>query len=333
MNNQQGAALLAFVMVLLVASSFLLLKALGNNSIERDKITSMVLAQAKDALIGSAVMDSERPGRLPCPDSNDDGLAEPFDGNDCPTYIGRLPWRSLGIAESLDSSGQRLWYAISPSLGNNNLALPINSLTAGELTAGAESQLAAVILAPGQPVSGQTARPSNSAADYLEGSNADGDTSYSVGIMTNSFNDRLLTISPEELFRVVGNRVLSEVRGTPTGGGLRKYYFDNHEYPWAATAVDGVPSELTQSGFVPHTVLPFNPSTQAWLANNGWFALITYAVAADFQPQTSYPQACTGGCLSVGTYNEAQAKLTLSPGSSVEKSIAVCSANPNVICP
>lgn len=333
MNNQQGASLLAFVMVLVVASSFFLLKALSNNSIERDKITSAVLAQAKDVLIGRAVMDSERPGRLPCPDTNDDGIAEPFAGNDCPSYIGRLPWRSLGVAELLDASGQRLWYVLSSSLGNNNLALPINSLTVGELTVGPQSQLVAVILAPGQPLSGQTARPSNSAGDYLDGSNADGDTNYLAGPVTNLFNDRLLTISPDELFRTVVKRVAVELRGTSAGGGLRKYYFDNHEYPWAATAVDGAPTDSMQAGFTPYAVLTFSPDTLAWLTNNGWFALITYDVASDFQPKTTYPQACAGGCLTVGSYNEAQAKLTVSLGTSVEESIAVCSANPNVTCP
>jgi len=333
MNNQQGAALLAFVMVLVVVSSFFLLKALGNNSIVRDRITSTVLAQAKDALIGGAVMDSARPGRLPCPDTNNDGLAEPFNGDDCPSYIGRLPWRSLAVAELLDSSGQQLWYAISSSLGNNNLALPINSLTVGELTVGAESQLAAVILAPGQPLSGQGARPSNNTADYLDGSNADGDTSYSAGPVTSVFNDRVLTISSDELFLVVGKRLAAEVRGTSAGDGLRKYYTVNHEYPWAASAVDGVPTDSTQSGFIPYSVLTFSPGTQLKLMNNGWFALITYVVAADFQPQTTYPQVCAGGCLTVGNYNEAQAKITVSPGSSVEATIAVCSTNPNVICP
>ena len=331
MNNQNGAALLTFVMVLVVASSFLLLKALNNSSIERDKITTATLAQAKDALIGTAVMDSERPGRLPCPDTNNDGMAEPFVGNTCPSYSGRLPWNSLGLPELLDASGQRLWYILSPAFGNN-LAIPINSHTVGELTVDTLSQLAAIVLAPGPPLSGQIARPSNSVADYLDGSNADGDSNYTAGPISSLFNDRLLTISPVDLFRGVGKRVAAEVRGN-SAGGLRKYYADNHVYPWAAAGVDGIPTVSTASGFVPFTALSFSPESMAWLTNNEWFALITYAVAPDFQPGTSYPQQCAGGCLTVDTVSKAQAMLTVSPGTPIERSFAVCAPNPLVPCP
>ena len=303
MNNQSGAALLAFVMILVVASSLLLLKALHNSSIERDKITTTVLAQAKDALIGRAVMDSERPGRLPCPDTNNDGSAEAFVDNTCPSYSGRLPWKSLGLPELLDASGQRLWYALSPAL-SNNLVQPVNSLTVGDLTVGEQSPLAAIILAPGPPLAGQTARPSNSIADYLDDSNADGDSIYTAGPATNLFNDRLLTISTNDLFRVVSKRVAAEVRGN-SAGGLCQYYANsiNHVYPWAAAGVDGVlPTSSTLFGFVPFTALTYSPESLAWLTNNKWFERITYAVAPD----------------------QAKATLTVPPGTPVELSVAVC---------
>src|ERR1700675_860066 len=116
--RQKGFALM--LLLLLVGAgvgaalfSFLSSSRLG---LERDQKTTAALAQAKDALIGRAASDNNRPGSLPCPDTNNDGSAELFVGNNCPSYIGRLPWRTLGLPDLRDSSGERLWYALSSTL-------------------------------------------------------------------------------------------------------------------------------------------------------------------------------------------------------------------------
>ena len=81
--------------------------------------TSDVLATTKAALIGYAVQLGERPGELPCPDTNNDGVAEPRCRitND-ESHIGRVPWKTLGIPEPKDAAGETLWYAISSEFRN-----------------------------------------------------------------------------------------------------------------------------------------------------------------------------------------------------------------------
>jgi hypothetical protein len=58
------------------------------------------------------------PGYLPCPDLDDDGWAEPTCGSQNgesgqSERLGRLPWKTLGLADLRDGHGERLWYAVS----------------------------------------------------------------------------------------------------------------------------------------------------------------------------------------------------------------------------
>ena len=58
------------------------------------------------------------PGYLPCPDLDDDGWAESTCGSQNgdsgqAQRLGRLPWKTLGLADLRDGSGERLWYAVS----------------------------------------------------------------------------------------------------------------------------------------------------------------------------------------------------------------------------
>ena len=93
-RTEAGAALLAFLLVLLVGGSYALLgdaKSLAQRAkLEESRKTSEALAEAKAALIGYAVSAKltppgscatnasrcPRPGDLPCPDRNNDGYAE-----------------------------------------------------------------------------------------------------------------------------------------------------------------------------------------------------------------------------------------------------------------
>lgn len=333
--------LIAMLALLGAGALYLFVKQLSASQMRtaRDQVTATALSQAKEALIGRALTDNDRPGSLPCPDlvtnipGNNipgDGKADLLSGNNCPSYIGWLPWATLGLPDLRDGNGERLWYALSSTLRDDN-SVQINSSTAGNLSVDTTmTQIAAIVFAPGPPLSTQTTRPSNNVTDYLEGANADGDNIYTFGPISNSFNDHLLTLSRDELFRAVAKRVAAEVRGSPggSGTGLVKYYADNHEYPWAASINDGNPTGTPQtpSGFVPFSVLTALP---AWLAANDWYSLITYEVAPDFQPGTTYPQQCSGGCLTVGTFTQAQARVSVAG-----TAVAVCSINPNVAqCP
>lgn len=105
-------------------------------------------------------MNCPRPGDLPCPDRNNDGEAE----SSCSTSsrLGRLPWKTLGIGDLRDGSGERLWYAVSERYKNNPRLLPLNmdtpgtwSVTSAEGMTWDASQgngVVAVIIAPMQPL-------------------------------------------------------------------------------------------------------------------------------------------------------------------------------------
>lgn len=337
--RQQGVILITLFALLGVSALYLLIKQFNTAQLQitRDQITTAALIQAKEALIGRAVNDNNRPGVMSCPDIDDDGSAEsPISyGGVCPSYIGRLPWKTLDLPDLRDGNGDRLWYALSSSLRDDASAQPINSSTPGNLTVDSTNQIAAIIFSPGPPLATQVGRPSNNVADYLDGSNADADNNYTSGLISSRFNDRLMIISRDELFRAVNKRIVAEVRGSSplgtSGSRLLGYYANpiHHEYPWAAAINNGVPTSGTLTGFVPYNVPGLFLPT--WLASNGWYDLITYSVAPEFQPGTAYPQHCIGTCITVGNYTQAQASVTIT---STTTAMAICSTNLSVlVCP
>jgi hypothetical protein len=89
---------------------------------QRSRITARVLAQAREALIAHAadrpINAAVGPGYLPCPDTDNDGWAESTCGSlngdsGQAARLGRLPWKTLGLADLRDGHGERLWYAVS----------------------------------------------------------------------------------------------------------------------------------------------------------------------------------------------------------------------------
>ena len=54
-------------------------------AVKADAKTRAALDYARQALIGRAIGDANRPGSLPCPDLDDDGSAELFVGSACPS--------------------------------------------------------------------------------------------------------------------------------------------------------------------------------------------------------------------------------------------------------
>lgn len=137
-NQHAGAALLIFLIILVLGVSALLLSTLNQTQqlLEEDAKTQQVLAQAKEALIGYAVnfydgstgstgnYDGSTTGNygfLPCPDVDESDPASwpegASHGNGCSNkyknQLGRLPWRTLGIPPLRDGAGECLWYAVS----------------------------------------------------------------------------------------------------------------------------------------------------------------------------------------------------------------------------
>lgn len=289
-RREAGAALLLALLALLGGGLSLLLGRLtaGDARQAAERGSQAALARAKAALIGRAAVDDNRPGALPCPAEDASGEVPLLRGNHCPTYLGRFPWKTLRTGELRDGHGELLWYALAPALRDDDSAR-INSRTTPELRADDQPDIAAIVFAPGPPLAAQR-RPGNAVADYLEGGNADGDAAYTNGPASAAFNDRLLPISRDELFRIVGKRVLAEIRGpaTPTAPptyGLRHYYHASaapQAFPWADADGDGHGDTGRVSGRLPqrdiHLLSAPPPARQPadWLEKNRWLELIVY---------------------------------------------------------
>ena len=247
---QRGAALLILLAILMVAVLYGLFSSLNEATatvpLQRSQHNAEVLRQAKEALIAYAVQKDNGPGHLPCPDRNNSGNDPGTACASLATRIGRLPWRSLGIPDLRDSSGERLWYAVSrcflprnfgtdvgvgPNLCPNGYR--VNSDELGQLSVGGlapASNVVAVIFAPGAPLGGQlrdgpvppaTCSPGFDnncrVANYLEGDNNTPDDVYFAATACEggdpakcpfgAFNDQLIVITEEDLFRAVEEEV------------------------------------------------------------------------------------------------------------------------------
>lgn len=238
-RQQNGFALWMLVFILLLSGAYLAYRT-GDAPHQRTRQAATLL-RAKEALIARAVSDPNRPGSLPCPDLitdsqglknfPDDGKADMLAGNDCPSYLGWLPWITLDLPELADDSGSHLWYALSPTLRDDDSAQPINSDTAMTLEVDGSANIAALIIAPGAALGSQT-RPSRNPADYLESTNGQS-YKYVSGPAGTVFNDALLTISRAELMAAVEKRVAGEIRN------CLEQHADAaansaHRYPWPA---------------------------------------------------------------------------------------------------
>jgi hypothetical protein len=274
-------------------------------SIKAENRTRDALEQARQALIGRAVADANRPGSLPCPDTNDDGSADLFVGSSCPSYIGRLPWRTLGIGDLRDESGERLWYALSLNFRDHPSAPPLNSDTKGTLVVHHTSpatplttQGIAVVFAPGLMLPGQMRDNASAlcsstgtilprkrcAVNYLDTAAAV-NNAVSAGPYISSpagafFNDKLAVIVAADVMPLVEQRVALELRNA-----LLTYRSSSscRCYPWADSGIDGVSDSGANRGRVPDTTALPDPwpagALPPYFPANGWGRLIYYAVA------------------------------------------------------
>lgn len=243
-RRQNGAALLAIMLVLIVTASYVLVSKLNSNvgRYTRQGASAEVLSEAKAALISYAlrypedVNPDEGPGYLPCPDISNNGQA----GGSCSlggavnTTIGRLPFKTLEISDLRDHAGERLWYAVSDNFKNNPKVLAaLNTDSPGTLTLDGNSDIVAVIFAAGAPVGNQDRSDDPlDAANYLEDDNADDDVDF-VTRAAATFNDQVIAITRQELMSVVEKRVLGDVRRA-----LSAYQSTYNAYPWLSSFAD-----------------------------------------------------------------------------------------------
>jgi hypothetical protein len=176
---QRGGGLIAVLLIVAVlgAAGLLAQGDLATMARTRAQTRSMVaLAQARTALLGYAVSYAERhPGEgygyLPCPDANNSG-STPIGacGARGLGAIGRLPYRTLGLADIRDGWGQCLWYAVAGSVKHNPKALALNWDSPGQFHPRAASgtaltpddaRIVAVVFAPGVALERQS-RPASS---------------------------------------------------------------------------------------------------------------------------------------------------------------------------
>lgn len=267
-------------------------------ALRRDKDVAAALAQAKQALIGRAVADATRPGSLPCPDIDNDGSAESTVayGGVCPTYIGRLPWKTLALPDLRDASGERLWYALFPAFRDHASAGMLDVDTKGGLTVYQDStatlvtaQAVAVIFAPGPAVAGQVRDPAsaNNSANYLDATggvnNAVAGGPFIGAQPSSMFNDKLLVITTADLMPPVERRVAREMLAL-----LQSYRSSSACacYPWASNDFDDDSVTGRTRGMVPIEIaLPetwgsLGITVPAWMiGTNEWGKRFYYAIA------------------------------------------------------
>ena len=298
----------------------------ARQTIASDKITQDALAQAKAGLIGYAAGDSNRPGSLPCPDTDNDGSAESPIPTNCPSYIGRLPWRTLGLPDLRDGSGEPLWYAVSSEFARNpscGSSCPLNSDTKGMFVITGTSpatDIIAVVFAAGQSVGTQdrSAANQNTVAHFLEGGNETGigTSTFVTGIATDAFNDRLLAVNGADVMTPVERRAAREIltllqsyktASSDGGGPLCDCY------PWADIS-DGSSNNGYDTGRVPllgalpHTWGSLGITVPTWLTTNRWWWVFFYAIGGPVSESQS------GSYLTVnGTYGTSVVLITTGP--------------------
>lgn len=268
-NIQTGASLMFFAILLVFVSTSILLLHLDSNQIrnERIKKTNAALAEAKAALIAYSLKldldqvcstDCPRPGDLPCPDMNNDGMANDGACSDQSRRIGRFPWKTLGVENLRDGYGESLWYAVSNQYKNNPRLMPLNSDTTGSISVKINSGLmindatsgtgaVAVIFSPGDPIlrsdgiqqlrSGAYENDPTHYLDIIPGieDNAefvDGDLNgFAVGPSYDGngntiMNDSLIVITRENMLPSMEALVLSKVKNE-----LADYFFSASSFP------------------------------------------------------------------------------------------------------
>lgn len=264
---QRGAALLIFAVILLALAfaSLLASNTSQKRVVTKENDTDKTLLLAKQALLGYAGRHYLLPidnsnsthqfekGILPCPDKGNSDSQNKYGQQalNCGTTnvnsIGYLPWRTLDLPALKDADGECLWYAVS----GNFKHYPRNSVYDTDPGPGVwpypgtpqivikdangnvvQSNVVAVILAPGKPVSHQShantrigdCQGNLDPSNYMEGVNGlmnyfTAGSTVAVNTFVRAaespdFNDRFVTISLDELRAASGGATSAALTGT-----------------------------------------------------------------------------------------------------------------------
>lgn len=292
-HKQKGAVLIlmAFIIGLGVLAYLLNSFDPARIRLEQDKKTMQTLNDAKQALIAWSVSHANHPGQMPFPDRGSgggyDGRSDCNPPNNNPLLysflIGQLPIYGqtapcvnprTGIGGDFqDAQGNRLWYAVSRNLTHKYETDPFNtnptepiinpSVIDSPMYAWLKvldrngllvsSRVAAVIVAPGQPIGSQNRTVAAPASEFLDTliigantySNADytssdedfiiGENSRNVSnadptfVQPYNFNDKLVYITIDELIAALNSRATSEASNL-----LKLYKSKTGQFPYAA---------------------------------------------------------------------------------------------------
>lgn len=293
--SQRGIALLILFIMLFMVGSSVFLTVLNNNvtRLQADSSVQQSLRTAREALIAFAVLHGDYygaagagPGHLPCPDSNGNG-AENVPCN--AVTLGRLP-ESITVPsgnvypQNADLAGfdQQLWYAVSPAFRRSTPGV-VNTTTVGTLSLDGRSGLAAVLIAPGEPLATQS-RPSNNDANYLEAGNVGGPNFVSNNPADpDNFNDRVIAIHAREILAPVSARVAETIKQR-----LDAYHSSNGQYP-----PDAGEFAVAMS------------SAPAWFASNLWNSNSNYTFLTATTASVSF-----NGCAIVYTLDQTTPTIT-----------------------
>lgn len=205
MTRQTGYALILMVVALMGVGGVVVTGftqgAKQETEHERYLHNQRILEQAKQALLQYAynypVTAGNGPGRMPCPDTDNDGIPNATancSGLGGVGILGRFPWAEpeMHFYDARDASGERLWYGVSNQFANSGGGVTVNSDTVGSITIqdrsgavlydGSVNGVAAVIIAPGAPIDRNGVRQDRSVAngddpfDYTDDNNDDKDT-------------------------------------------------------------------------------------------------------------------------------------------------------------
>ena len=251
---QQGIALLVIAIIFVLAFNVYIFSDLSISQVRFDKTQNSLqtLKKAKQAVINYAVTYADRAidndyGILPNPETflnGNDGNMAGAAGAKNTNAVGWLPWRSLDLPNLKDESGTCLFYAVSGTYKLGPRADMVNEDSIGMFRVlnsdgtvvqggSVDSQVVALVIAPGAPLPGQVRNPSivnsncgrdyaaNFVSDYLEGNGVYDNSSVSAVADTiddfihatetsataaTPYNDIFLTINREEIWDAIVKR-------------------------------------------------------------------------------------------------------------------------------
>jgi type II secretory pathway pseudopilin PulG len=324
--RQRGQAiLLSLILVLMIAAIGITRYAasgatinsqnIANNAEQMSMIKMALILYARNgrnpAPAACPSTTNARPGELPCPDLDGDGIEECL----CTASqrVGRVPWKTLGIPEPKDAAGETFWYVLSASnrpWTSTGSPTAINSDTKGTLPVWKDdmvnnltNEAIAVIIAPGAEIGTQSRRPNHNAActltgttiaeswcanNYMEdtpggGFNWKNNGPFVMTLSTQStgtFNDQLMPVMMTDILPLIEQKVGSDLVTL-----FKQYKVAAGYYPWASNAWTGTSVASARYGNPPLvTATPTNwgsggtPTVPVYLTNNNWWRVIYYAV-------------------------------------------------------